>query len=313
MKTTLSVLAIVTLLAAASVLVGPSLEGARGEFVLWQLRVPRALAGLLVGSTLGLVGAAFQALFRNPLATETTVGTTAGAALGALGALVFGLSGAFQLSAATIAAFLGALAASSIVAAAARSGRARTTDILLAGVAVTLAAGAISQGVTAIADAPALFAAAQWSLGQLPQVGYSRLVLLLPFVCVSALVLLLRRRALSVLALSEDWAETQGVAVRRVRFEVLVAGSLGVGACVALCGPIAFVGLVVPHLVRRTTGASVRELLPLSWLAGAGFLVTCDAIARVIVPGRELPVGMITAALGAPTLFALVLRRDRSA
>jgi iron complex transport system permease protein len=296
-------------LVALSVWIGPSLGGPEGSFVLWQLRVPRALAGLLVGSTLGLTGAAFQALFRNPLATPTTVGSEAGAALGALAALAFGLHGGFQLSAATLLAFAGALGASLVVAATASSGRARTSDILLAGIAVTLAAGAVSQAVTALADAPALFAAAQWSLGQLPQVGYERLLWLLPFVTVSAGVVLARRRSLAALSLSEDWAETQGVPVRRVRLEVLIAGSLGVAACVALCGPIAFVGLVVPHLVRRVTRASVRELLPLSWLVGAGFLVACDAVARVLVPGRELPVGVITAALGAPTLFLLVLRR----
>ncbi len=308
MKASLVLLACLVL-ALLSVLVGPSLAGPEGSFVLWQLRVPRALAGVLVGSTLGLTGAAFQALFRNPLATPTTVGTEAGAALGALAALAFGVQGVFQLSAATLLAFAGALAASLIVAATASSGRARTSDILLAGIAVTLAAGAVSQAVTALADAPALFAASQWALGQLPQVGYGRLVLLLPFVLPTAAVLLARRRSLAALSLSEDWAETQGVAVRRVRLEVLVAGSLGVAACVALCGPIAFVGLVVPHLVRRIAQVSVRELLPLSWLGGAGFLVACDALARVLVPGRELPVGVITAALGAPTLFLLVLRR----
>ncbi len=296
-------------LVLASVLIGPSLAGPEGDFILWQLRVPRALAGLLVGSTLGLVGAAFQALFQNALATPTTVGTEAGAALGALVALTLGASGTLELSAATLCAFIGALGASSVVAATASSGRARTSDVLLAGIAVTLAAGAVSQAATALADAPALFAAAHWALGHLPQVGYERLCLLSPFVALCALVLLGRRRALAALSLSEDWAKTQGVPVRRVRLEVLAAGSLGVAACVALCGPIAFVGLVVPHLVRRATSASVRELLPLSWVAGAGFLVLCDALARVSIPGRELPVGVITAALGAPTLFFLVLRR----
>jgi iron complex transport system permease protein len=308
MRAVLIALACVVLV-VLSIVIGPSLAGPEGSFVLWQLRVPRALAGLLVGSTLGLTGAAFQALFRNPLATPTTVGSEAGAALGALAALAFGLRGGLQLSAATLLAFAGALGASLVVAATASSGRARTSDILLAGIAVTLAAGAVSQAVTALADAPALFAAAQWSLGQLPQVGYERLLLLLPFVAVSAGVLLARRRSLAALSLSEDWAETQGVPVRRVRLEVLVAGSLGVAACVALCGPIAFVGLVVPHLVRRIAATTVRELLPLSWLAGAGFLVACDALARLLVPGRELPVGVVTAAIGAPTLFLLVLRR----
>lgn len=301
---------LVTLLAAGcAVMLGAPLEGTEGSFILWQLRVPRMLAGLLVGATLGLVGAAFQSLFHNPLATPSTVGTTAGAALGALAALVFGLGGGWQLSATTLFAFGGALSASLVVAMTASSGRARMNDVLLAGIAVTLAAGAASQAIHAIADAPSLFAAAMWSLGQLPQVGYDRIAVLLPFTVVSALVVLARARALAVLTLGEDWAATQGVPVRRVRLEVLVAGSLGVAACVALCGPIAFVGLLVPHVVRRLLDPAPRHLLALSWIGGAGFLASCDAIARVLVPGRELPVGVLTAALGAPTLFLLVLRR----
>ncbi len=295
--------------ATGSVFIGPDLGGTTGDFVFWQLRMPRMLAGVFVGATLGLVGAAFQALFRNPLATPSTVGTTAGAVLGALAAIALGAEGYLQLPAATLAAFAGALGATLVVALTASSGRARLDDVLLAGIAVTLAAGSASQAVHAIADAPALFAAAQWSLGQLPQVGYDRIFWLLPVTLVSASVLFARRRALAALSLSEDWAATQGVPVRRVRTEVLVAGSLGVGACVALCGPIAFVGLLVPHLVRRATGATVRNLLPLSWVVGAGFLVLCDTVARVALGGRELPVGVITAAVGAPALFFLVIRR----
>lgn len=309
MKNVLLVLAGALLAACVSVVLGPSLEGTEGQFVLWQLRVPRALAGLLVGATLGLVGAAFQALFHNQLAEPSTVGTTAGAALGALAALGLGLAGGWQLPAVTLLAFAGALTASLVVAATASSGRARMNDVLLAGIAVTLAAGAASQAIHAVADAPALFAAAMWSLGQLPQVGYERVTLLVPFAALCAAVLLRRSRALATLALSEDWAATQGVPVRRVRLEVLVAGSLGVAASVALCGPIAFVGLLVPHLVRRLLHPPAGQLLVLSWIAGAGFLVACDGIARVLVPGRELPVGVLTAALGAPTLFFLVLRR----
>jgi ABC-type Fe3+-siderophore transport system permease subunit len=309
MNKLLTALLVTALLAGVSVALGAPLDGPEGQFVLWQLRLPRALAGLLVGATLGIVGAAFQLLFHNPLAEPSTVGTTAGAALGALAALVFGLTGAWQLSAATLAAFVGALGASFVVAGAASSGRARMNDVLLVGIAVTLAAGAASQAIHAVADTPALFAAAMWSLGQLPQVGYDRVALLAPFGLICATVLMSRSRALAVLALSEDWAATQGVSVRRVRLEVLLAGSLGVAACVALCGPIAFVGLLVPHLVRRLLQPPARQLLPLSWVVGAGFLVTCDAIARVLIAGRELPVGVLTAALGAPTLFALVVRR----
>jgi iron complex transport system permease protein len=293
-------------------MVGPELSGESGRFVLLQLRLPRMFAGVLVGGLLGLVGAAFQALFQNDLATPSTVGTSAGATLGALLALVFGLGGSTEfLPVTTLFAFVGALLSSSLVALVALRGSARMSDVLLAGIAVTLASAALAQGVQAVADMRALFAATQWSLGHLPQLGYSGLQLLSPIVFVSGALLLSQRRSLQALSLGEEVAHAQGVAVRRVRALVLVAGALGVAACVAWCGPIAFVGLIVPHIVRRTSGPALRTLLPLSAVVGAGFLVACDTLARIVWSERELPVGVITASVGAPALFWLVLRRGR--
>lgn len=286
-------------------------QGAR-TFVVSELRAPRLLIGFIVGSTLGLVGAAFQSLFQNPLATPSTVGTTAGAALGALVALTFGLEGTALLPAATACAFLGALLATSLVLSIATSARARLEEVLLAGIAITLGAGAIAQGLHAIADQGALFAAAQWSLGQLPQVGYERVLLLAGPALVAALSILSQRRALFALGLGEDWAKTVGVDTARLRLILLLGGCLGVGASVALCGPIAFVGLLVPHLVRLSLGPEQTRLLSLSWLSGGVFLVVCDLFAREILPERELPVGVLTAALGSPALFLLVLRKRPS-
>lgn len=303
-------LCVVMALCAAAVFIGPSFDGAQGEFVLWQLRVPRVLAGVLVGGTLGLVGAAFQALFQNDLATPSTVGTTAGATLGALVALVFNWGpGASFLPVATLFAFVGAALASLAVALVALRGYARMSDVLLAGIAITLASSALSQGVQSVADMRALFAATQWALGQLPQLGYGGVQFLAPLVIVSVLLVLSQTRPLQVLSLGEELAHAQGVHVRRVRLVVLLGGALGVAGCVAWCGPIAFVGLIVPHLVRLTTGPQLRTLLPLSGVAGAGFLVTCDTLARVVWSERELPVGVLTATLGAPLLFVLVLRK----
>lgn len=284
-------------------------DAATRQFLLSELRIPRALIGLLVGATLGLVGAAFQTLFKNPLATPSTVGTTAGAALGALAALVLGWEGIGLLSAATVFAFGGALAATSVVVAVAASGRARMGEVLLAGIAVTLAAGAIGQALHVLADRNSLFAAAHWALGQLPQVGYDRVLLASGPCLVSAALLLARRRSLGVMLLGEDWARSMGVDTKRVRLEVLLSGCLGVAACVALCGPVAFVGLLVPHLVRAISGAQPARLLLLSWIVGAGFLVMADLLARSILPDRELPVGVLTSALGAPALLVVVLRR----
>jgi len=288
--------------------IGAPLEGAQGDFILWRLRIPRTIVGALTGGTLALVGAVFQIVFSNPLATPCTVGTTAGATLGTLLAVVLGLR-SNAISIIVLAAFLGALAASLLISAIALSSRARRDDVLLAGIAISLAATAISAGLQYAADMRALFAVTQWSLGNLAQVDYDGVLLLLPVTLVCAAVLFGLTRALHTFSVGEDLARSRGVHVPLLRGLALGAGSLGVAAVVAWCGPIAFVGLVVPHLVRRTAGESVRALLPLSLIAGAGFLVVCDLVARVALPGRELPVGMITCAIGAPALVVLVARR----
>jgi ABC-type Fe3+-siderophore transport system permease subunit len=296
----------------AAVLVGPELTGAEGQFIVWQLRVPRVLVGMLVGATLALVGAVFQALFQNPLATSDTVGTTAGATVGALFALALDSARTVQgLPLVTVCAFAGALGASMLVASFASSRQAHSSDVLLAGIAVTLATSAAASGIQYISDSRALFAATQWSLGQLPQVGYRGVWLLVPPCFISCTLLLLLTRPLQAFALGEELAHSQGVNVPRLRLFVLGLGSLGVAACVAWCGPIAFIGLIVPHLVRRLLGSGYRVLLPMSVCVGAAALVSCDLFARLLVPGRELPVGIVTAALGAPALVALVARGRR--
>lgn len=290
---------------------GPELSASTGEFVLWQLRVPRMLAGALVGAMLALAGAVFQAVFANPLATPSTVGTTAGATVGALIGLVLRVPVAADLGLplVTLTSFFGALGASLLVAALAASGRLRISDVLLAGIAVSLAASALTTALQYTADMRALFASTQWSLGHLPQLGYEGIALMTPFVAVSVLGLLSLTRPLQALAISEQLAHAQGVDVARTRLLALTLGSLGVAACVSWCGPIAFVGLIVPHLVRLSAGASLRRLLPLSTCVGAAFLVACDTLARVAVPGHELPVGVVTAALGAPALIVLIARQ----
>ncbi len=290
--------------------VGGPLDGPQADFILRQLRVPRVLLGVLVGSTLGLTGAAYQALFDNPLAAPSTVGTTAGAALGALAALVL-LPPAVSAATPTLtaAAFAGALIVTAAITAVASSGRASTEDILLAGIALTLASGALSTGLQVQADAAATMRAVRWGLGTLSLVGYTGVVVLLPFALITHVLLLGQVSALEALVAGSDRAQSQGVDVVRTRTLVLGGGALGVAAVVAWCGPIAFVGLIVPHIVRRTLGAARRVLLPMSAVVGAAFLVGADALARGLSPGNDLPVGVLTAAIGAPTLIALVLDR----
>ncbi|MFT7519820.1 MAG: ABC-type Fe3+-siderophore transport system permease subunit [Kiritimatiellia bacterium] len=292
--------------------VGGSLEWDSASWVMLQLRLPRVVLGALVGATLGIVGAAFQAVFENPLATPSTIGTTAGASLGALAVLVLvpvGVSIGTPMVAAG--AFVGALVASFGVATLAAVRQLRTDELLLAGIAVTLAAGAITTGLQVAADSAATFQAVRWSLGSLSVVGYRSVLVLAPVSVVTIVVILLQSRALEAMVAGQDLAATQGVNVTSTRTISLGVGALGVAACVAAAGPIAFVGLLVPHLVRLVVGASRRKLLPLSAVVGASLLPVADALARVVLPGQELPVGVLTAALGAPLLLALLVRRKR--
>ena len=289
--------------------VGGSLAQDHSGFILIQLRIPRVVMGGIVGATLGLTGAVYQALFDNPLATPSTVGTTAGAALGALAILVLVPSGASALPLVSLAAFVGALAVTFTIAAIAASGRARINDVLLAGIAITLASGAITTGLQFQADMASTFEAVRWSLGQLTQVGYTGVQVLTPIALLCCIVLLWQTRALEAMLGGEERAHAQGVNIRRTRTLCLAVGAVGVGACVAWCGPIAFVGLIVPHLIRLGLGPSRRILLPMSALGGAAFLVLCDALGRWWMPHADLPVGVVTAGLGAPLLTWLVTRR----
>ena len=290
---------------------GPEFSADQREFVLWQLRVPRVLMAALVGMVLGTCGAAYQTIFSNPLATPSTVGTTAGAALGALVAVLMGGTTAWALPIVALCAFAGALVVTLFIAAIAASGRARSNDILLAGIAITLAAGAISTGLQFQADMASTFEAIRWSLGNLSQIGFRGVLMILPFALIATVTILFNARALESMMLGEAKAKSQGVDVVRVRSIVLGVGALGVGACVAWCGPISFVGLIVPHVMRIFFGSTRRILLPMSAVFGAGFLVVCDTVARTLLEGRDLPVGVMTAGIGAPFLVWLVIHPNR--
>ena len=188
----------------------------------------------------------------------------------------------------------------------------RVNDVVLAGIASSLAAGAISTGVQYSADAATLVSAVRWSLGHLPQVGYSGVLSLLPFAVVTSAILLSQTRALQSISGGEERAYSQGVNPSLIRTVTIGAGALGVAACVAWCGPISFIELIVPHLVRRLLGTSQRVVLPMSLVLGGTFLGVCDALTRVLSPERELPAGVLTAAIGAPMLVYLVARRTRT-
>lgn len=282
--------------------------GEREAAIVWDLRLPRVVLAALVGATLAAAGAAYQGVFRNPLADPYLLGVAAGAGLGAtVGIVTVGPAAALVPAAA----FAGAVVAVMLTYALggiAGGGRAGTT-LVLAGVAVAAFFTAVQTFVQQ-RHADTVREVYSWILGRLSTVGWSEVALLAPYAAVSLVVLLLHRRLLDVLAVGEEEAETLGVSASRVRLLVVAAATLGTAAAVAVSGLIGFVGIVVPHAVRLLVGSSYRVIVPLSVLGGAAFLVLADLGARTLAAPAEVPLGVITAFVGAP-FFAVVLRSSR--
>ncbi|MGH3504403.1 MAG: FecCD family ABC transporter permease [Nocardioidaceae bacterium] len=277
--------------------------------VLWQLRVPRVVLGALVGGTLATAGGAYQAVFHNPLADPYLLGVAAGAGLGATAAIAYIGAGTVLLP---VAAFVGATGAVAVVYLLGRSaGGVRTTaTLILAGVAVAAFVSAVQAFVLQqhSDDVRAIYA---WLLGRLSTAGWSEVLLVLPYVTVSMVILLGYRGVLDVLRVGDEEAASLGVRVPRVRLVVVAAATLGTAAVVAVSGLIGFVGIIVPHAARLVAGGSYRVVLPLAALFGAAFLVFADVLARAAVSPAELPIGVVTACLGAPC-FAMILRSSRT-
>lgn len=286
--------------------------------LLLELRLPRVLLAAVVGATLALAGAGYQGVFANPLADPYLLGAAAGAGLGATLALAYG-PGTASIAAAgpgraglvPLAAFLGALAGVGLAYGLGSSagGHRDTASLVLAGVAVASFLTAIQTALLQ-ARADSLREVYSWILGQLGTAGWRELRLMLPYAVVSSAVVLLHGRLLDVLAVGDDEATSLGVRAARVRLVVLVAASLGTASAVAVSGLVGFVGIVVPHVVRRLAGSSYRRVLPLSLVGGAAFLVLADLAARTLTAPAELPIGVVTAFVGAP-FFALLLRATR--
>lgn len=282
--------------------------------ILWRLRAPRVVLGALVGATLAVSGAAYQGVFRNPLADPYLLGAAAGAGLGATVAIAYGPSNAAgPVDVVPLAAFAGALAGVASAYVIGRSvGTGRTTaTLILAGVAVASFFTAIQTYVQQ-RESDTLREVFVWILGRLATSGWREVALLLPYAAASTAAILLHRRLLDVLRVGDEEAESLGVHVSRVRLLVVVAASLGTAAAVAVSGLIAFVGIIVPHAIRLTAGATYRLVLPLSVLLGGAFLVLADVAARTVASPAEVPIGVVTAFFGAP-FFAIVLWTSRKA
>jgi iron complex transport system permease protein len=277
--------------------------------ILFDIRVPRILLAGAVGTCLAAAGAAYQALLRNPLAEPYLLGVSNGAAVGTMAALVF--FGAYEWSR-PVMAFGGALAATFLVYRLAR-GRAGATPerLILAGVIVTTFLSSAIVFITTVMDATRIRSFTFWLLGDLSGTTSSLLTIAFVAAVVGVIALIINARALNLMMLGERDAFDLGVEVGRVRLVVFLAASLLVGASVASSGSVGYVGLVVPHLVRLSFGSDNRLVIPAAAIAGATFVIVADTLARTVIAPRELPVGAITALIGAP-LFVYLLRRGNS-
>jgi len=275
-------------------------------------RLPRVLAGALVGSTLAAAGVVLQALLRNPLATPFTLGVSAGAALGAMLAIAFQLDvGVLGATSVPTASFTGALAGTAIVyfLATRVHGGLSTTVILLAGVTLNAFFSAVITFVQFVIDMADWYRTARWLLGNLDVSSFRPILATTPLLVLSFGMFALLPRSLNLLTLGEDVASARGVDVTRIQRIAFLSSSLATGAAVSLAGPIGFIGIIVPHLVRLLVGSDHRIVLPAATLFGAAFLILCDLLARTIMAPVELPVGIVTAMIGGPFFLWLLVRR----
>lgn len=298
---------------------GMPLSGAgleQAELIVGRIRLPRALLGMAVGGVLALTGVAMQGLFRNPLADPGLIGVSSGAALGAAlaivgAALLGGLPAWLTPYVLSISAFAGGLGVTALVYRLGRQdGQTRVATMLLAGVAVAALAGAAIGLFSYLADDATLRRLTFWNLGSLSGASYGRLWPVLLVTLAVAFWLPRRAPALNALLLGESEARHLGFEVERLKRELVVCTALGVGAAVAAAGLIGFIGLMVPHLMRLLCGPDHRLLLPAAMLAGASLLLFADLLARLLLAPAELPIGIVTALLGAP-FFLYLLRRGR--
>ena len=288
----------------------PALFGQGDELiavVMREIRLPRAILGVLLGASLGMAGAAVQGFLRNPLAEPGLIGTSASAALGAVLAMQTGLAAALPLGL-PLAALAGALVSVLLILmlAGARGG---ALPLILAGIAISALAGAATSLVLNLSPNP--FAANEivfWMMGSLADRSMLHVWTVLPFFVIGAGLLLATRRGLDVLTLGEDAAASMGLRMGHLRLALVVGVAALVGSSTAVAGGVGFVGLVVPHLLRRAVGASPSRLLAASGLGGAAVILAADIAVRVIAPGRDLKLGVLTALVGAPFFLHLIWR-----
>lgn len=308
---------ILALFCAAALLVFPMLGSTdvlrdpAGMEILLKLRIPRVLTAFLAGIALATSGMIFQALFRNPLSTPFTLGVSGGAALGAALWMRFGFTAAaIGVAGTSLSGFGGALGAVLLVYGLARAkGGFATGTLLLAGVAVNFFFSSLILLIQYFSDAGETFRMIRWLMGGFSVIGYLTPIMLSLFVLAGLAVCTLLTREMNLLLTGDELAGARGVNVNRTRKLLFFSASLMTGAAIAFCGPVGFVGLMVPHICRRIVGADHRRLLPAVVLFGGAFMVLCDGFARTLLAPVEMPAGLLTALLGGPFFIWLLMRK----
>ncbi|MDB5665486.1 MAG: iron transporter [Cypionkella sp.] len=289
----------------------------RDQVILWNIRLPRLAMGMLIGAALAVSGALMQGLFRNPLADPGIVGVGAGAGLGAVMAIVLGgllpasIAVHFGGQLVPVAAFVGGWVTTLLLyRVATRGGHTSVATMLLAGIALGALGGAVIGLLVYLADDRQLRDLTFWGMGSLAGAGWGKIASALPLILPVLLFSPLMARGLNALALGEAQAAHLGIEIERLKRLTILAVAAATGASVAVSGGIGFIGIVVPHLLRISTGPNHRYLLINAALLGASLLLAADMIARTIVAPSELPIGIVTALLGAPVFLWILIRRQ---
>ncbi|WP_286904968.1 FecCD family ABC transporter permease [Clostridium sp. UBA1652] len=285
-------------------------EGSMSEKIIMNIRAPRVLMALFTGAGLAISGVTFQGLFKNPMGDPFVLGVSSGAALGATIGLIFNLEKNNYILI-TLLAFGGAILTLMLVYNIARVGNKIPIEILLlSGIAISFLCNSLISLIM-ILKKEAMDKIIYWTLGSLNTSSYKQVLLIVPIVVLGSLFIYRRYKDLNILSMGEEDAYSLGVEVEKVKKELIIISSLIVATLVSVTGIIGFVGLIIPHIARMIVGSNHRELIPFSFILGALFLVVCDTISRVIIAPGELPVGAVTALLGAPYFIYLLWKKKR--
>ena len=310
----IALIALTLLTVAVAPLIGSTsifaLDSAQASQILWQLRVPRVILGFFAGGALATCGAVYQGMFRNPLACPFTVGVASGAMLAASIAIRFsGVGSAFGISAIVLAGFVGALITIALIVALSSAAGGGTYALLLSGMVASIFCASILMLLQYVSDLGAIFRTQRLLFGAIDPIGMRDIQILLCALVPAFLLILSKAADLDLIQLGSEFALSRGVDVKRSELVLFVATSLMVGAVTAVTGPVAFVGLIVPHLIRPFVRSGFAGLIPIVFLSGGVFLVICDTLARALLAPVELPVGIVTAFIGGPFFIFILLRK----